>query len=349
MLLRLGLFSLALVTSSHSFGTYIEPRPNLLRTNANQTFPPSRQTHQHTHDPSIILFHDTFYLYNVGEHIVIHTAPSLAGPWTRVGTVLDANSVIPKGDRAAPWAPTVVSHDGTYYCYYSVSKAGCRDSAVGVATSKSPGPGSWVDHGIVIQTGTGNGSEIAPYNVSNAIDPATLILPNGSSFMTFGSYWTGIYQIPLSKTLLSSASTTHPAAQHLAYEPKAQSPPNPQADSICGDPTGPHAIEGAYTSYRDPYYYLWFSRGRCCDLDRGALPAEGAEYSIRVGRSKDPRGPYFDKAGHNLIHGGGTIIYGSNAQTYAPGGQGVIQVDGTDYLYYHYRESNPDQQPYFEI
>jgi hypothetical protein len=60
-----------------------------------------------------------------------------------------------------------------------------------------------------------------------------------------------------------------------------------------------------------------------------------------VGRSKDPRGPYIDQSGKNLVDGGGTVIYGSNAETYAPGGQGVIRVDDTDILYYHYRESTP--------
>ncbi|KAJ5160897.1 uncharacterized protein N7482_007901 [Penicillium canariense] len=303
-------------------------------------FPPPRQTGQHTHDPSILRVGDSYYLYHVGEHIFIHTAPSMAGPWRHVGSVLDANSVIPKGDRAVPWAPTVVAVDGTYYCYYSVSKAGCRDSAVGVATSNSPGAGHWHDHGVVVQTGTGNGSDVSPYTVSNAIDPATLVLPDGTAYLTFGSYWTGVYQVPLGKDLISPVSMTHPDARHLAYEPHAMNGPNHNANSICGDPTGAHAIEGAFTSYHNGFYYLWFSHGRCCDLDRGKLPAAGQEYSIRVGRSHDARGPYIDKAGKNLVDGGGTVIYGSNGETYAPGGQGVIRVGETDVLYYHYQNKS---------
>ncbi|KAJ5908781.1 Glycoside hydrolase family 43 [Penicillium taxi] len=300
-------------------------------------FPPPRQSQQHTHDPNIIHVGDTFYLYTVGEHIFIHTAPALAGPWRHVGSVLDANSIIPKGDRAVPWAPTVVEVDGTYYCYYSVSKAGCRDSAIGVATSSSPGPGNWYDHGAVIQTGTGIGSEIAPYTFSNAIDPSVLVLPNGQGYLTFGSYWTGIYQVPLSKDLLSPLSTTSPDAHHLAYEPVKLSPPNKRATALCGDKTGAHAIEGAFISHNGEYYYLWFSHGRCCDLDRGKLPEAGNEYSIRVGRSKNPRGPFFDKSGKDLVKGGGTTVYGSNGETYAPGGQGVLRSGDTDILYYHYQ------------
>jgi arabinan endo-1,5-alpha-L-arabinosidase len=339
MLVLLGLLCLFTVGLSRSL--YLRDEARLQSDDAVVHFPSPRQTRLHTHDPNIIRVGDTFYLYHVGEHIFIHTAPSMAGPWRHVGSVLDANSVIPKGDRAVPWAPTVVAVDGTYYCYYSVSKAGCRDSAVGVATSQSPGPGNWYDHGVVVQTGTSNGSDVSPYTISNAIDPATLVLPDGSAYLTFGSYWTGIYQVPLGKDLISPVSTTQPDARHLAYEPHAISAPNQNANSLCGDPTGPHAIEGAFTSHHGGYYYLWFSHGRCCDLDRGTLPAAGSEYSIRVGRSRDPRGPYIDQSGKNLVDGGGTVIYGSNAETYAPGGQGVIRVGDTDMLYYHYRESTP--------
>jgi arabinan endo-1,5-alpha-L-arabinosidase len=318
-------------------------------------FPPTRQTQQHTHDPTIIRVGDEYYLYMVGEHMLIHTAPSMAGPWKKVGNVLDANSVIPKGDRAAPWAPTVIVVDDTYYCYYSVSKAGCRDSAVGVATSNSPGPGNWHDHGIVIETGTGNGSDVYPYTVSNAIDPSTLVTPDGKAYLTFGSYWNGIFQIPLGQDLISPASTSEPDARQLAWEPKSLGKPNRLANTICGDPTGPHAVEGAFISYNDGWYYLWYSHGFCCNLKADNLPPAGQEYvlitlflhsiltqprySIRVGRSNSPRGPFTDKSGTDLVKGGGEVVYGSNGETYAPGGQGILRDGDTDVLYYHYRES----------
>ncbi|KAJ9483372.1 hypothetical protein VN97_g10035 [Penicillium thymicola] len=299
-------------------------------------FPPPRQTQHHTHDPTILRVGDEYYLYHVGEHIFIDTAPSMAGPWKRVGSVLDAKSVIPKGDRAVPWAPDVIVVDGTYYCYYSVSKAGCRDSAIGVATSNSPGPGNWVDHGAVIETGTGNGSDIYPYTKSNAIDPSTLVTPDGNAYLTYGSYWNGIFQIPLSKDLLSPASTTEPDERQLAWEPDSLGMPNRLANNICGDPSGPHPIEGAFISYNDGWYYLWFSHGFCCNLKEDNLPPAGQEYSIRVGRSQSPRGPFTDKSGKDLVKGGGELIYGSNGETYAPGGQAVVRDGDTDVLYYHY-------------
>lgn len=287
LLALVGFLSLGLSASLNSHRRDVNDIDNtasdqqLQQDDAVVSFPPPRQTNQHTHDPTILRVGDTFYLYNVGQHIFIHTAPSMDGPWKHVGSVLDGNSVIGKGDRAAPWAPTVIAVDGVYYCYYSVSRAGCRDSAVGVATSSTPGPGNWHDHGIIVQTGTGNGSEVAPYTDSNAIDPATMVTPDGQAYLTFGSYWKGIYQIPLASDLISPMSTTEPDSRHLAYEPNAISTPNRKATTLCGDPTGPHAIEGAYTSYHDGFYYLWFSHGNCCNLDIKNLPPAGKEYVAR--------------------------------------------------------------------
>lgn len=59
-------------------------------------------------------------------------------------------------------------------------------------------------------------------------------------------------------------------------------------------------------------------------------------YSIRVGRSTSPRGPFIDRAGIDLVKGGGTVVYGSNGHVYAPGGQGILRDGDVDILYYHY-------------
>jgi beta-xylosidase len=64
-------------------------------------------------------------------------------------------------------------------------------------------------------------------------------------------------------------------------------------------------------------------------------------YSIRVGRSQSPRGPFTDKSGKDLVEGGGELVYGSNGETYAPGGQAVLRDGDTDVLYYHYRAFAP--------
>lgn len=66
-----------------------------------------------------------------------------------------------------------------------------------------------------------------------------------------------------------------------------------------------------------------------------------ARYGIRVGRSKNVRGPFLDKDKHSLDKGGGTVVYGSNhGVVYAPGGIGVMTSNSSDpdVMYYHYRE-----------
>ncbi|KAB8238118.1 arabinan endo-1,5-alpha-L-arabinosidase [Aspergillus alliaceus] len=289
------------------------------------------------HDPTVIEVDGTYYSYGVGEHIVIHEAPHLAGPWKQVGSVLDKDSIIPKGDRAKPWAPTTVEVNGTFYCYYSVSNAGCRDSAIGVATSQLPGPGGWTDHGAVVQSGTGPAADQYPFNEVNAIDPAVLVTED-MGYLIFGSYWSGIWEVPLSQDLVSAGNASRSNAHHLAKHPQAarvqSDGENP--DPLCREPSGRHPVEGAYMTYRAPYYYLWLSWGTCCDYDPNNLPPPGEEYSIRVGRSQSPHGPFVDKQGEELTHGGGELIYGSNNDVYAPGGQGVIAGEFRDILYYHY-------------
>ncbi|RAK96230.1 arabinan endo-1,5-alpha-L-arabinosidase [Aspergillus ibericus CBS 121593] len=301
-------------------------------------FPPTHITDLHIHDPSIIRVNDIYYSYGSGPHIPIHTAPHLSGPWTKAGTVLDGPSILPKGDLKAPWAPTTLSYSGTYYCFYATSNSGCRNSAIGVATSSSPGPNDWTDHGPLALSGAGKKSTLYPFDRANAID-VSVILDHATDqgYMNFGSFWTGLWQVPLQPGLLA-IDKRREEARHLAFEPTVVHPPGKKADGICGDPTGMHPIEGPFISYRKPWYYLWFSWGKCCHFDPEKLPAPGMEYSIRLGRSASPRGPFVDKQGRDLVDGGGEIIYGSNGDVYAPGGQGVLtdESGGVDVLYYHY-------------
>ncbi|KAL4875092.1 Arabinan endo-1,5-alpha-L-arabinosidase B [Aspergillus karnatakaensis] len=301
-------------------------------------FPPPHVTDLRIHDPSIIRVGGTFYSYSVGPRMVIHQAPSLDGPWTQTGSVLSADSIIPKGDRKAPWAPNTIQIGDTFYCYYAVSNAGCRDSAIGLATSPSPGPGGWTDHGLLIQSGYGEGAERFPLDQSNTIDPNIFLDFDGTVYMIYGSFWTGIWSIALHSDLMSISTTTDGAldATHLAAEPGVIFRARKNANSICGDVTGAHPVEGAFLTYHAPYYYLWFSWGRCCEFKNEQMRNSGKEYRIRVGRSASARGPFVDKQGQDLVDGGGETVYGSNGEVFAPGGQGILTDELGDILYYHY-------------
>jgi arabinan endo-1,5-alpha-L-arabinosidase len=151
-----------------------------------------------------------------------------------------------------------------FYCFYSISQAGERNSALGLASSDSIEPGNWTDHGALINTGTGKGSDVYPFNVTNAIDPAFFVDPDsGQPFLQYGSYWDGIFQLPLTDELRVENSSS-PDADHLVYLPDEKRKPN----------------EGSYMSYRSPYYYAWFSHGQCCQFEQQGFPSKGNEYVL---------------------------------------------------------------------
>jgi arabinan endo-1,5-alpha-L-arabinosidase len=54
-----------------------------------------------------------------------------------------------------------------------------------------------------------------------------------------------------------------------------------------------------------------------------------------VGRSESITGPYLDKEGEKLIHGGGSIIAKENEDWAAVGHQAAYTFNGTDYLIFH--------------
>lgn len=58
-------------------------------------------------------------------------------------------------------------------------------------------------------------------------------------------------------------------------------------------------------------------------------------------------GGYVDRNGVDCRNGGGTLVLGSNGNTYGPGGQGVFADSGAGgtVLYYHYGKFQKDEGP----
>ncbi|KAI9755476.1 MAG: hypothetical protein M4579_004267 [Chaenotheca gracillima] len=272
----------------------------------------------HLHDPAIVKGPNGYY-YSFSTHdlVTIGRSRSLDGYWKHLGSVLHGESTIDLPGRNDTWAPDVHKVGDTYYLYYSVSTFGSQNSGIGLATSKTLEPGTWTDHGLVLESSNSTAGPI-PNNVTNAIDPNLFIDPKTSkAWMTYGSFFGDLWQFALSKDL--KKVEYDPTPLQLSYDPVA---PNPE--------------EGSYISHHDDWYYLWFSHGTCCGFNT-TLPAPGDEYSIRLGRSKSPQGPFVDMNGTDLVNGGGYIVYGSHGLVYGPGGQGVLtDVHGRDVLYYHY-------------
>ncbi|OAT04830.1 endo-arabinanase [Blastomyces gilchristii SLH14081] len=219
-----------------------------------------------------------------------------------MGHLLEGDSIIPnKKNATRPWAPSVIKRGDTLYCYYTLSGRGKRDSAIGVATTKKLARGAyWKDHGALIQTETGEGFDVFPFTTSNAID-ASVSIDGGKAYLNYGSFFSGIWQVPLGKDLKCLPNSRKLNAVQLARKRQKR-----------------NDIEGSFMSFHGGWYYLWFSRG----IEAKTVPAENklkARYSIR---------------------GGGHKVYASNYDNtvFAPGGLGVLTgMNGTpDILYYHY-------------
>lgn len=272
------------------------------------------------HDPSMIRTKDGLYyvfsttLATPHNGIEIRSSKDLIN-WSNAGT---AFSTLPawintyNGSNGEMWAPDVSYHNGTYWLYYAVSTFGSEVSAIGLATSSTAAPGSWADQGLVFAS-----KAAAPWY--NAIDPGLVVSPDGTMWLSFGSWWTGIYMIqidPATGKQLATNTTIYHLAERL--------------DTSKG-------IEGAYIYQFGGYYYLFVSLDSCCSAS--------ATYHIAVGRSTSVTGPYVDKGGVNMLVGGGTIILSTHGNIVGPGGQSVLGDGSLTLLVYHYYDANNNGSP----
>ncbi|KAJ8230675.1 hypothetical protein LV156_006511 [Aspergillus fumigatus] len=261
------------------------------------------------HDPALIRRESDgkYFRFSTGNKISYASSSSIEGPWTVLGSVLPSGSSIDLPGNDDLWAPDVSLVNGVYHVYYSVSTFGSQSSAIGLATSSTMDLNSWTDHG---STGIQSSSS-KPYN---AID-GNLFKDGGTYYMNFGSFWHDIYQAPMNSAATSVASSSY----NIAY-----------------NPSGTHAVEGAFMYKYGNYYYLFFSAGICCGYDT-SRPASGEEYKIKVCRSTSATGNFVDANGVACTNGGGTVVLESHGNVYGPGGQGVFTDPSLGpILYYHY-------------
>lgn len=263
------------------------------------------------HDPSIIRQGVTYYVFSTdasssqGGFIPIRCSTDKIA-WSICGYVFTAlpswiSTAVPQATEI--WAPDISYFNGAYHVYYAVSSFGSNVSAIGLATNTtldSTDPNySWVDQGLILQSSS--------FDDFNAIDPNILVDAVGSVWLTYGSFWTGIYQQQIDPTngQIQSGSNTY----HLAE----------RASSVANDP-----IEGSSLVYENGYYYLFVSWDYCCESN----PAQ-SDYKIVVGRGTSPNGPFTDQSGVDMAAGGGTILLQGDTDWAGPGGQ-TAYIDATD-------------------
>jgi arabinan endo-1,5-alpha-L-arabinosidase len=259
------------------------------------------------HDPSTpIRQGGTWTVFSTGNGIIIRHSPDFK-IWTAGEPVFKEfpawhREVVP-GQKGHLWAPDVICLGDRYLLYYSVSSWGKNVSAIGLASSPTLDPKDpayqWKDEGIVIQSKAED-----PYN---AIDPQLFADPDGSLWMAFGSFWTGIQLIELDpKTGLRHP--TRDKVRQLAWH---------------------ESIEAPALLKHGGYYYLFVNWGLCC---KGV----DSTYEIRVGRSRKITGPYLDAAGVDLSTGGGTLFLKTEGDRIGPGHPAFIEEKGVTRMFYHY-------------
>lgn len=199
------------------------------------------------------------------------------------------------------WAPDVIKLKNKYLLYYAFSTWGDSNPGIGVAVADQP-IGPFLDQGKLFDS-----QEI---QVPNSIDPH-FFSDKGINYLFWGSFsdadTQGTYGIPLTDNGLAISS--------LQKKFKV----------AAGD------FEAVMIHKRRGYYYLFGSKGSCC---------EGAKstYHIMVGRAKVLQGPYFDREGRDLkMRGAGTLLLEGNDNFVGTGHNSRIMTDenGIDWMLYH--------------
>jgi arabinan endo-1,5-alpha-L-arabinosidase len=277
------------------------------------------------HDPSTVThLGGKYYDYYTGTGIKSKTSTDRIH-WSDGRSVFSTApswiaSAVPANSGLDYWAPDVSFFNNQYYLYYSVSTFGSQVSAIGLATNPTLDPTDpsyhWTDQGPVIQSHAGS--------AYNTIDPSILQDSDGKLWMTFGSFWNGIYQTQLDPT--TGKQITNSPTISLAKDTH---------DS--GDP-----IEASYLYKRDGYYYLFANWGNCCQ-------GVNSTYNIRVGRSTSVNGPFLDQSGRSMVSGGGTLFLGTTGNYIGPGQIGIFHDSGVDWFSYHYYDGTNNGAPTFNI
>jgi arabinan endo-1,5-alpha-L-arabinosidase len=265
------------------------------------------------HDPSLVRGPDGYQLYSTHDGIQARSS-SDRSTFRRDGQAL---ATIPAWVRRYNstgdlWEPDVSVHDGIWWMYYAATTVGTNTSAIGLATSTTGAPGSFQDQGIVVSSGPGDNF--------NAIYPALLVDARGAWWLSFGSYYSGIYLIRID-----------PVAGRQSIEDQNMYP-------VAARPTGAHAVEAPYIVAHDGMYFLLVSFDLCC---RGT----NSTFRIMVGRSSSPTGPYYDKNGTPMSAGGGSELLASHDDVIGPGGEKVLPDGDGDVLAYHYYDKRNNGAP----
>ncbi len=206
------------------------------------------------------------------------------------------------------WAPCVDKvKDGLYRMYYSIVVPGYIDSEktswserafIGLMENSDPANNDgWVDKGFVVTNASDRGLNfyVAPndwancYFKWNAIDPSYIITPEGSHWLIYGSWHSGIVALELDgETGKPKKPLGVPYANNQAPEEYGTLIATRQMGNRWQGSEGPEIMYNEQTGY----YYLFL-----------AYDALDVPYNTRVARSQSITGPYLGIDGANVTTG----------------------------------------------
>ena len=324
-----------------------------------------------SHDPSIVKANGKYYIF--GSHLAWLKSDDLVN-WTSfknnlstdyekifadIWTNWSKQSANPdvKGNM---WAPDVIwNATMKKWCMYmSINGANYR-SAIVLLTADDI-EGDWTYVGPVTYSGfekvnasktdvwkvLGEGADLTRYTSQtdtgiNAIDPCVKQDDNGDLWMTFGSWFGGMWMFKLDpKTGLRDYSTTYQTVKN-------------QSDAYYGIKLGGgfgNSGEGSYLLHTNGHWYLFASYGN--------LQQTGG-YQVRMFRADKITGPYIDENGNAAVSERAignnwqsevgvrlmsSIQWSGNDNSHIEVAQGhnsaFVDDDGTTYIVYHSRFSD---------
>ncbi len=334
--------------------------------------------HVTVHDPSIVKDPKTGTYYIFGTHMGWAKSTDLVN-WTPFTNNINRNHVTIFAEAAKwakkgnanydipgnLWAPDVIwNKDMQKWCMYMSVNGEHWYSSIVLLTADSL-DGDWTYVGPVVYSGFTNEQETAETDFAkvtgsntlparylenrngnrtygmNAIDPCVFYDEEGTLWMSYGSWFGGIYMLKLDeKTGLRD--------YEYKYETVANESDEYQGLKLGG---GNHVSgEASYIEHIGNYYYLF--------ITNGGLTANGG-YNMRVFRSEHVTGPYTDPSGNDARYSAGNTGAGNvsgsvgvrlmsyykwSHMDYGYCAQGhnsaFVDDDGKAYVIYHTRFDN---------
>lgn len=327
------------------------------------------------HDPSIVKANGKYYVF--GSHRAWAKSDDMVN-WTTFTNNINTDYATMLGDIWENWAKQSSNPDITgnmwapdvhwnptmkKWCMY-MSVNGANYRSVIVLLTADDIEGDWTYVGPVVYSGftkvnasrtdvpkvLGEDADLTRYQSQtdtgiNAIDPSIATDDNGDMWMTFGSWFGGMWMFKLD-----------PATGLRDYSTTYQTETN-KSDAYYGIKLGGgygNSGEGSYLLHTNGYWYLFASYG-------GLEQTKG--YQIRMYRSQSITGPYVDQAGHpavseraignnwqsdNGIRLMSSIQWSGNDNANIEVAQGhnsaLADDDGTDYIVYHTRFSGRGEE-----